>query len=379
MKRDILINPKDGKMKEELLDKYAELLVDYSLDIQAGDKLYINTTTLAEPLVNRIYKLVIDRGAMIEIDFEINHQSEYLLANGNDKQLKNIPTLRAKAMREFDAYLAIRAPFQLESKYDISQDNRKLRNESISKVLNDYYTRTANGSLKRSLCQYPTSASAVAAKMSLEEYTNFIAKACKLDQKNPKEAWLELRKKQQGIVDYLNKADKVQYLSAKTDISFSVKDRIWINSDGRTNMPSGEVFTGPIEDSVNGHVFFDYPAVYRGKAVQGITLKVKDGVVVEWDAEIGKNLLDEVFEVPGARQFGEVAIGTNYDIQQATKNILFDEKIGGTIHMAVGQSYPQTGAKNKSVVHWDMISGMQNGGQIIVDGQKIYENGLFLI
>lgn len=144
-------------------------------------------------------------------------------------------------------------------------------------------------------------------------------------------------------------------------------------------MPSGEVFTGPIENSVNGVVHFNYPSIYMSKEVQDITLWVEYGEVVQWDARIGKDVLDKVFDVEGARFFGEVAIGTNYNIQRPTKNILFDEKIGGTIHMAVGQSYLFTGGKNESTVHWDMITDMKDGGKIYADDELIYENGEFII
>lgn len=379
MKSDIHTNQKDGNMNEKMLEKYAQLLVDYSLYIKENEKLFIRSSTLAEPLVKKVYQKCIDRGAIVEIEFELEDQASYLLANGNSDQLSHVPTLRKKAMEEYDAYLAIRAPQTLKIKADINPEHRKLRTAALIGIQQTYFDRTANGSLKRSLCQYPTLASANAANMTLEEYSDFICNACKLDAEDPKAEWIKLSKMQQHIVDYLNKADVVQYKSPVTDISFSVKDRIWINSDGKTNMPSGEVFTGPIEDSVNGVVHFDYPSIYMGKAVEAITLEVKDGEVIHWDAKIGKEVLDEVFNIPGARFFGEVAIGTNYGIQRATKNILFDEKIGGTIHMAVGQSYKQTGAKNKSSVHWDMISDMKNGGHILVDGNKIYENGKFLI
>ena len=214
--------------------------------------------------------------------------------------------------------------------------------------------------------------------MSLEEYEQFIFNACKLYEDDPKAAWLKVRERQQAVVDYLNKAEHVQYKNGKTDISFSVAGRTWINSDGRTNMPSGEVFSGPVEDSVNGTVYFNYPSIFMGTEVRGITLEVENGKVKKWSAEQGEEVLDKVFEIDGARFFGEVAIGTNYSIQQPTKNILFDEKIGGTIHMAVGQSYKQTGGKNMSAIHWDMITDMKNGGEIFVDGELAYKDGKFL-
>jgi aminopeptidase len=162
-------------------------------------------------------------------------------------------------------------------------------------------------------------------------------------------------------------------------MSFSVKGRKWINSDGRANMPSGEVFSAPIEDSVNGWAYFSYPTIYMGKDVEGVRLEVKDGEVVKWSAEKGQDVLDKVFSVEGARRWGEVAVGTNMNIQRTTRNILFDEKIGGSIHMAVGQSYKQCGGKNESAVHWDMITDMRDGGEIIADGEVIYRNGAFVI
>ncbi|MEM1120221.1 MAG: aminopeptidase, partial [Bacteroidota bacterium] len=195
---------------------------------------------------------------------------------------------------------------------------------------------------------------------------------------NPKQAWLDRRQTQQKIVDLLNQKDKVQYKGEGIDITFSTKGRTWINSDGQTNMPSGEVYTSPVEDSVNGVVHFSYPAVYMGHEVEGVTLWVKDGYVEKWEAKRGQEFLDRILQSDGARRFGEAAIGTNYNINQFTKNILFDEKIGGTVHMALGQSYLQTGGKNQSTIHWDMIGDMVNGGQIFADDELIYENGQFL-
>ena len=184
---------------------------------------------------------------------------------------------------------------------------------------------------------------------------------------------------QQRFVDKLNAATTVRYFSKHTDLTFSTAGRTWINSDGQSNMPSGEVFTSPVEDSANGHVHFTLPCIYRGNEVEGVTLWVKNGFIERWEARRGQEFLDEIFEIEGSRRFGEAAIGTNYDIQKQTKNILFDEKIGGTFHLAIGQSYLQTGGKNQSSVHWDMISDMTDGGQIFADGELIYENGRFLI
>ena len=215
--------------------------------------------------------------------------------------------------------------------------------------------------------------------MSLEEYQNFVYGSCKLFDPDPATSWWGVRQSQQQVVDYLNQHDNVRYVGEGIDINFSAKGRTWINSDGQTNMPSGEVYTSPVENSVNGVIYFSYPAIYMGHEVEGVTLWVKDGWVEKWEARRGQDFLDRIFQMEGARRFGEAAIGTNYNIDRFTKNILFDEKIGGTVHMAIGQSYLQAGGKNKSSVHWDMIAEMRNGGEIFVDGEKIYKNGQFLL
>lgn len=363
----------------DILVKYAKLLVNYCLEIKKGERLYITSTTLAEPLVREVYRETLSKGAHVEMDLAFRGMSRIFYEHAEGDQLEHIPILKQEAMNNFDAYLAIRAPFNLKEDQSINPTKRAKRSAALKSLSQAYFNRTATKELKRSLCQYPTQASAQEADMSLEEYQHFVFNACNLYDDDPQQAWLDRRASQQKIVDYLNKADKIRYIGEGTDISFSVKNRIWINSDGQTNMPSGEVFTGPIEDSVNGVVHFSYPAIFMGKEVQGITLHVKDGKVEKWSANRGEDILDEVFKIEGARYFGEVAIGTNYNIQRATKNILFDEKIGGTIHMAVGQSYKQTGAKNMSSIHWDMIANMKNGGQIFADDEKIYENGEFII
>ena len=365
-------------VNENIIDKYAKLLVDYSLSIEKGDRLLVKSTTLAEPLVRAVYREALIRGAIVEVDLDFEDKGNLLLKHGEQAALEHKPTLFEKAINEFDAYLNIRAPFSLKWG-DIDKEKNAIHQKAMEPIFQTYFDRTADRRLKRSLCQYPTQAAADAAEMSLEEYSEFIFSACKLFEEDPKQAWINLRNNQQSIVDKLNSCTEIRYLSPNMDISFNTKGRTWINSDGQTNMPSGEVFTSPIEDSANGYITFTYPAIYRGVEVELVKLEVKDGYIESWTAAKGQEFLDEIFKLEGARRFGEAAIGTNYDINRITKNILFDEKIGGSIHMAIGQSYAQAGGKNISSVHWDMISDMQNGGKVFADGEKIYENGKFLI
>ena len=361
-----------------LTERYAKLLLHYCLEARPGQKLFVSSSTLAEPLLQALHREAVASGVVVEYDLAFADKARIFWASAHDDVLRQEPVFHTYAMEHFDLFLTIRAPHDLYEDMAATGEQKKLRAEATKRAGQLFFKRTADKSLVRSLCQWPTQAAATAAGLTLEEYAQFVFSACRLDEPDPVAAWLDVRHKQQIVVDRLNRADRVTYRNAHSDISFSVKDRIWINSDGRANMPSGEVFTGPVEDSVNGVVHFDYPSVYGGHDVRGITLTVKDGEVVKWEAEEGQAVLDQIFAIDGSRYFGEVAVGTNYRIQRTTRNILFDEKIGGSIHMAVGQSYLQTGGKNQSSVHWDMISNMKDGGEIIADGEVIYRNGHFL-
>jgi len=360
--------------------RYAQLLTHYCLQVRPGDKVFISSTLLAEPLVREVFREAYAAGAaLVECDLAFRERDLVFLKNASDEALRTPPTLTHLAMETFDCYLNIRAPYNLREGASTPADRSKIRQEAMAPVNKTYFERTADRRLRRNLCQWPTDASAQEAGMSLSDYEQFVFGACKLFSDDPMAAWLAVRASQQRIVDHLNRCSTVRYMSNGTDITFSTEGRIWMNSDGQTNMPSGEVYTSPVENSVNGTVHFSYPCLYQGTEVEGVTLWVKDGLIERWEARRGQDFLDKVFEMPGTRRFGEAAIGTNYDIRQMTKNILFDEKIGGTIHMAIGQSYLQTGGKNESPVHWDMITDMTQGGEIWADGEKIYQDGQFLI
>jgi aminopeptidase len=374
----IMSDPELPEVMKSILTKYAGLLVHYCLEIKEGDRLYVNTTTLAEPLVREIWRAATHAGAHVEVNLSFREKNRIFIEEAGEAQLRYAPVLQKLAMEEFDAYLNILAPFNLREDQSSDPAKSRIRQEALKGISKAYFERTATRSLKRNLCQYPTLANAQEAGMSLEEYEHFVFSACNLYDEDPAAAWMQVRQSQQKIVDLLNQRETVRYKGDGIDVTFSAKGRLWMNSDGQTNMPSGEVYTSPVEDSVNGQIHFSYPVVYSGHLVEGITLWIKDGYVEKWEARQGQELLDNVFGLPGARRFGEAAIGTNYKIDRFTKNILFDEKIGGSVHMAIGQSYLQTGGKNQSSIHWDMIANMKNGGEIFADGEKIYESGKFL-
>ena len=363
-------------MTQQQLSAYAHLLVNYCVSLQAGERLFVSSTVLAAPLITEIKKEVLKAGGHLEYSLLVEGSAAAMRDYGSPEQFAYVPSLYRTAIEEFEAYVNIRAPFSLREAPP-APALREAGREAMAPVLKTYFERTADRRLKRSLCVFPCPALAAEADMSLEEYTDFVAQATKIDQPDPRAAWLGVRKRQQTVVDYLNGCTTFRYVNDKSDITFTTNGRTWINSDGQTNMPSGEVYTSPEEDSANGYIHFDYPAIRNGKTVQGVTLTVKDGEIIKWTAESGQEVLDETFAIPGTRRFGEAAVGTNYTINRFSKNILFDEKIGGSVHMAIGQSYALAGGKNESTVHWDMIADMRNGGIIYADGQEIYRNGRF--
>lgn len=364
---------------ETIYKKYANLLTNYCLEVTKNDRVYIRSTYLAEPLLQELAVAISQAGGHPVLDVEIQEYDKLMLENSQKHQLEWINPLTKHAIEDFECYLAIRAPFNLRDIQSVDPEKRKIAKAARKHLNATYMDRTGTRELRRSLCQFPTQASAQEAGKSLREYEQFVFNACKLFEDDPIAAWKQLGKDQQRIVDYLNQCNKVAYKGPNIDVEFSTQGRTWINSDGKTNMPSGEVYTAPVEDSVNGKVLFTHKSIYMGNEVDEVELEIKNGQVVNWNAKSGKEFLDKIFDIPGARVFGEAAIGTNFDIQEITKNILFDEKIGGTIHMAIGQAYKQCGGKNNSSIHWDMITDMTNGGEIYADGTKIYENGKFLI
>ncbi len=229
------------------------------------------------------------------------------------------------------------------------------------------------------LTLFPTNAYAQDAAMSLTDYEDFVFGAGLLDQDDPSAAWEGVRQEQQRIADFLGQHNEIHIVAPGTDITYRAGGRTWINAYGDANFPDGEVFTGPLEDSANGTVRFTYPAIYNTREVEDVHLTFRDGKCIESSAARGLDYLNTMLDMDtGARFLGEVAFGLNYGIQQFTRNILFDEKIGGTMHMALGLSIPETGGQNQSALHWDMICDLREG-RVFADGQLCYEAGRFTI
>ncbi len=362
-----------------IYEKYAELLVHYSLELKKGDKLLISSTYLAEPLIKEVYREALDAGAHPETQITINELPRVFYDHAGDAQLRYASPMYLHAVKTYDALLTIRAPFNVKELQSVDPEKKKKAAIAQTRIKKLFMKRASTGELRWTLCEFPTDAQAQECSLSRREYEDLVFSACFLYSERPSAEWQKVRISQQHIVDFLNARSSIRFVGRGTDLSFATRGRRWINSDGRHNMPSGEVFTSPEEESVQGHVTFSFPGIFMGQEIEEILLHVERGEVVKWKAKKGGQLLERVLDIPGAKRFGEAAIGTNTGIRRFTKNMLFDEKMGGTIHLALGASYPETGGRNESPIHWDLLADMKEEGRIFADGELIYKNGQFLI
>ncbi len=360
--------------------KLAQILVDYSARVKPGDRVAIDATSNAEPLVREIYTLTLQRGGHAHLMLRLPDQNKLFYANAGDAQLDFPPTFLKMVADQFDDYITVAADVDTTALRDVAPERQVRREKAVESIYDRIMERGAEGSLRWILTQYPTEAYARDAGMSLPEYADFLYGACHADEQtaDPVAYWLGVQEKQQVAVQRLDGHDQVRLLGPNVDLSLSIKGRRFVTACGDHNLPDGEIFTGPVEDSVNGWIKYTYPAVHQGRMVEGIRLVFEKGRVVEASAEKEEAFLLKMIDADaGARYLGEFAIGTNYGIDRFTRNILFDEKLGGTVHLALGAGYPETGSVNNSSIHWDMICDMRSGSEIQVDGETIYCDGQF--
>ncbi|WP_354700267.1 Aminopeptidase 2 [Paraconexibacter sp. AEG42_29] len=353
----------------------ADLLAGYCLEVEHGQQVLIRSTTLAAPLLLELQRAVLERSGWPILRIELPGQTRGYYEHAQDWQLDDFPDLALSEAKRSHAQLGIQAPDDVHGLAGI--DPRRLARAQIARRPLREHT------MKKRWCStlWPTAAGAAHAGMSLEEFERFVASALFLDRPaGPVDAWRELGRFQQDLISRLKPAKVIRIEAPGTDLTLDVRKRTWVNSDGKRNMPSGEVFTGPLETSANGRIRFTIPSSPSGVDVQGVELEFKDGVVVHARADVGDDYLQQVLATDeGARRVGELGIGTNFGITRPIGAILFDEKIGGTVHVAVGRSYPETGGKNESAIHWDMICDLRKGtgGRLTADGVPILEDGRF--
>lgn len=365
----------------DIWEKYASVLVDYSTDVKKGDLVLIRATSpAAENLVKAVYKKVVQKGAHALLRTSICDMSDTFIKYATDEQLDFVDPISKMEYEIVDKYISIGAPLNVKNMARADKNKLARRSKATRELSELLLNRSAKGEASWVIADVPTHGLAQEAKMSFDEYSEFLFNACFLNLDDPVARLKEMDNEQKRWCEYLNNVSKIRIVGEKTDIMFSTKGRKWISCSGLNNYPDGEVFTSPVEDSANGEIYFDFPAIYRGNEAHKIHLTLENGKVVKAVAEKGEEFLNSMLDMDeGARFVGEIAIGTNEMIQDVTGNILFDEKIGGSIHMAVGASYPETGGKNVSGLHWDIIKNMKNGGEIYADEKLIYKDGKFIV
>ncbi len=366
-------------MPDPRASKLAKLLVEYSVSIKDGDEVLIRAGIEALPLLRELVKEVVSRGAYPHIMLNDGVLQEAFYRYAKENVLKHLSPIEKFIMEKIDASISIISSNHTKPLISIKPEKIRMKRAATRELNEIFMKRQAKGELRWVVSIYPTYALAQEAGMGPIEYEEFAYKACMVDREDPINEWKKQAEKQEKIIKLLSRIDELRVVAGETDLTLKVGGRTWINDDGKHNMPGGEVFSAPVEDSVEGVVKFDYPAVWGGIEVEGAKMIFKRGEVVEVHAEKGEDKLKEILKTDdGAKRLGEVAFGLNYSINRATKQILFDEKIGGTMHLALGAAYPETGGKNKSAIHWDFILDLKRG-KVYGDGDLIYENGRFLL
>ncbi len=358
--------------------KLAETLVHYCTNVRPGDWVLVRGHVAALPLVEQVVDQVARAGGNPTVQLASEELDEPFLRHASPEQLSWVSPLDEIMAEKLDVRIVISGASNTRALTAIDPQRQQIYQAARRKYQHVLMQRSAEGSHRWVGTLYPCLAFAQEADMSLSDYENFVYAATYADQADPTASWHRVHDEQQRLVDWLKDKEQVVVRGPHVDLTMSIKDRSFINSDGKRNMPSGEIFTGPVEESVNGWVRFSYPALRGGREVEGVEFEFRDGKVVKASAEKNESyLLSQLDSDVGARFLGEFAFGSNYQIQRFTKNILFDEKIGGTIHMAVGAGYPETGSKNRSTVHWDFICDMRTDSEVLVDGELFYKNGQF--
>lgn len=375
-------------MTDFRIKNLAKTLVNYCVSVQEQDRVGIIAQPLATPLVGEVLREVLQSGGYPYLlpysvplpTLAYQGLAQIFYQEASPDQLKHEDIFWKTLNEDFEVRIFIGSEYNTQSLSDIDPEKLKIRRQAYKDIFDTYFQRMSTGDLRRVSTLFPTQAYADDAGMSLSEFEDYVYSTTFSDSEDPVAEWNRIREEQQVLVDWLQGKKDIKVVGPNVDLTLSVEGRVFINSDGKQNMPSGEIFTGPVEDSAEGWVRFTHPAILSGREVEGVELHFEEGRVAQASAEKNEEFLLTMLDVDqGSRYLGEFAIGTNLKINRFIKKILFDEKIGGTIHMALGKGYPITGSQNQSAIHWDMICDMRDGGRIYVDDQLFYDSGKFMI
>lgn len=367
-------------MIDPRIEKLAGLLVEYSTSVREGDRVLIRGASIAEPLLKAIYSRVLQAGGHPLMMASLSGMEELFYKHASEDQLKHVPKPIELIAETYDVRISVLSDDNTKALSQVDPAKVMMHQRAQAGLMKTFMRRSAAGELRWTVAPFPTNAYAQDAEMSLSEYEEFVYRSCMPDLNDPVGYWKKFSTRQQKLVDWLKGKTEIHVKGPETDLRFSIAGRSFMNCDGHFNMPDGEVFSGPVEDTMEGKVHFSYPAIHDGREVTGVRLVFEKGIVVKATADKNEAYLNATLDTDGgARRVGEFAIGTNEGIDRFTKEILFDEKIGGSFHMALGAGYPETGSKNESAIHWDMICDLRTGGEIIVDGELLYKSGKFVV
>jgi aminopeptidase len=366
-------------VRDPRIARLADVVVSYSLKLRPGDVVLVHSPTIAEPLIDELVRAVVRAGAMPHLRLSAEGTDHAFLSRASDELLATMPPHALKEMELADARIAVHADWNTRALSRVDPSRAARRSEAMRPVMERYMERSAAGELRWVVTAYPCDAFAQDADMSLSAYEDFVFRAGWLHLDDPVSAWRGFADKLTQVAERMGEVRTLRVLAEDTDLTVGVGGRTWIPAKGDRNFPDGEVFTGPVESQTEGQVRFSFPAIRGGREVDDIRLRFSEGRVVASEARDGGEYLRAMLAMDsGASVLGEFAIGANYAVDEFTKQILFDEKIGGTFHMAVGAGYPETGSTNRSGLHWDMVCDLRDGGEILADGETIYRDGRFL-
>src|ERR671920_1121804 len=367
-------------MRDHRVDALAQILVRYSTKVKKGDVCSIASSSAAEPLVQAIYEEILRAGGLPIMQLATSGAQAAFYDLASDEQLDWVPPTTEWTVENANVHISVMASLNTRELSNADPKKQARHQKARKQIMETSMRRAAENSYRWALTLYPTHAYASEAGMSLPAYEDFYYAACLALDGDPVTAWNRQSDEVRRLTEWIQGKEEVRIQADRTDITLGVAGRNWIPCVGEHNMPDGEFFTGPVEDAVNGEICFSFPASYGGRTVSGVCLRFEDGKVVDASADQGEEFLLEMLDTDdGARRLGELGIGTNFGIATGTKEILLDEKIGGTVHMAVGMAYPESGGTNNSAVPWDMVCDLRAGGALVVDGTEIQRDGKFVV
>jgi aminopeptidase len=367
-------------MRDPRLARLGELIVGYSLELQQGHVLRIDVPPTGAPLALELYRAALQVGAHPYAGVEPERLPEILLKEGSDEQLDFVSPVAEAEVELVDATVTIWAESNTRALSRVPPERHQRLIAANRHLSQRRWERIEAGELRWCGVAFPTPAYAQDAEMSLDEYERFVYRACHVEQDDdPFAHWRSVRAELSRRAESLQTARELRIVGPDTDLRLGLEGRRWGSADGQYNMPDGEVYTSPVETDTEGEIRFSFPALFRGREVDDIRLHFEGGSVVEAEAASGGGFLDAVLDLDeGARRLGEVAFGLNYEIDRFTSNTLFDEKIGGTMHVALGSAFEDLGGLNQSALHWDLVCDLRADGEVYADGELVWRAGRFL-